>query len=343
MYLSCFFSNFKGLLLHEQHQAIYLSLGIKLGLLAIDDDNDSIDSTDSIWSYGVSHCLVFRAACHRWSHELTPDVRKAWEQWAQRLNRRKLPGEFKEIPMELLQHNNIERNKTNVLKTNVMMSMTWEWEGIVAMLKNCIRQKPKSLDSITTQQFGHEKVTLGTQSYRKVQMSYLLHLAIFGRDFANVYRSEVVHESRRRVLLHIPSQARMKELFTMEEYCTTKFEVDMNDIKFIHTCCGKVNISEGMNNNNNILGYILEEKNHKWKILLEDHCVVYVNKIIYNEEQKRYIFPQGTNNSTVITNYWPIRLAVKINGGGFKMTLNRVAYKKQQRGRYQLMLDDNTS
>ena len=132
--------------------------------------------------------------------------------------------------------------------------------------KNCIGQKPKSLDSITTQQFGHERVTLGNQSYCKIQMSYLLHLTIFGRDCANVYRSEVVHESRRRVLLHISSQARMKELFTIEEYCATDFEVDGNDVKFIHTCCGKSSISKG--DNNNILGYILEEtKHHKWKIL----------------------------------------------------------------------------
>ena len=187
VYLSRFFFDFKCLEPQEQHNIIYQSLGIKLGLLALGDD-DSIDSTDSIWSYGVSHRLVFRAACHRWSHELTADLRKAWEKRAQRLNRRKLPGELKEVPMELLQHDNNEKNEIDVLKTNVMMSLTSEWEGIVVMLKNCIRRKPKTLDSITTRQFGHEKVTLGTQSYREIQMSYLLHLTIFGRDFANVCR-----------------------------------------------------------------------------------------------------------------------------------------------------------
>ena len=109
-----------------------------------------------------------------------PDLRKAWEKRAQRLNRRKLPGELKEVPMELPQHDNNEKNETDVLKTNVMMSITSEWEGIVAVLKNCIRRKPKTLDSIATQQFGHEKVTLGTQSHREMQMSCLLHLTMFG-------------------------------------------------------------------------------------------------------------------------------------------------------------------
>ena len=116
----------------------------------------------------------------------------------------------------------------------------------------------------------------------------------------------------------MPSQARMKELFAMEEHCATEFEVDRNDIKFIHTCCGKVNVSKG-ENNNNILGHILEETtNHKWKILLEDNDVVHLNEVTHDEEQKRYIFPQVTNNSNVITNHWPILLAVKINGGGLK-------------------------
>ena len=61
------------------------------------------------------------------------------------------------------------------------------------------------------------------------------------------------------------------------------------------------------------------------------------------EEQKRCVFPQGTNNSNVITNHWPIQLEVKINGGGFQMTLNRVACKNQQHGHCQSMLDDDTS
>lgn len=56
VYLSCSFSDFKCLEPQEQHKVIYQSLGIKLGLLAL-GDNDSINLTDSIWyHHGVSHC-----------------------------------------------------------------------------------------------------------------------------------------------------------------------------------------------------------------------------------------------------------------------------------------------
>ena len=113
-----------------------------------------------------------------------------------------------------------------------------------------------------------------------MQMSYLSHLTTFRKNFTNVHRLEVVHESSRGVLLHMPLQARTKELFTIEEHCATEFEIGGNDIKFIHTCCGKVSVSKGDNNNNNKkLGCILEETtNHKWKILLEDHNAVHSNK-----------------------------------------------------------------
>ena len=81
----------------------------------------------------------------------------------------------------------------------------------------------------------------------------------------------------------------MKELFTMEEYCATEFEVDRNDIKFFHTCCGEVSVSKG-ENNNNILGYILKETtNHKWKILLEDHSVVYLIHMMRNKRDTSFL------------------------------------------------------
>ena len=89
------------------------------------------------------------------------------------------------------------------------------------------------------------------------------------------------------------------------------------------TCSGKVNIVIGKHN---ILGYILEDLNDRWKIHLANDEIIWLNKLHYDEETNKYEYvPVEDTKKKYITMYWPIRLLINQNGN-CKMTLNKVAF-----------------
>ena len=83
----------------------------------------------------------------------------------------------------------------------------------------------------------------------------------------------------------------MKALFTKEALDASEFKIIKNNIEYIQTCAGKVNIKY---KTKNIIGYILEKNKEKWKILLSNNQIIHTDSLKYNKDTKKYnIYPSG--------------------------------------------------
>ena len=109
-----------------------------------------------------------------------------WQKRATILNARKLPGKFVNIPI----------NIKDKLHNHVMDSLTYEWESLIKVLKNSITSAPKRILAIKKYKFGHELVTLHSQSYRDIKLSYILELTIFGQGYNNLLKKEIIKKKQ---------------------------------------------------------------------------------------------------------------------------------------------------
>ena len=143
VYFSRYFFDFNQLTLQQQQQHIFESSGTRVGAfrVQIDDDNSSIDSTNSIWKEKVSFHDIHRAACFNWRNNLSEEVKNAWVRRARKLNSRKLPGRFLQIPF------NVGREGCNTLENSVLDSISFEWDTVAGFFKNFLTRIPKTIIS----------------------------------------------------------------------------------------------------------------------------------------------------------------------------------------------------
>lgn len=189
-------------------------------------------------------------------------------------------------------------------------------------MKRCITKYPKASISCKVYSFGNEKVELNSQTFHTFNIPFLLQLCIFGKDYCKLTRNKLIRKTNRQVLIHISSQRRMCDLFTLEGQCAVEFNVHVDGIvMYRKTCGGKVNIKI---NNKNIIGYILDESNGRWKIQMASNKTIWLNRVGFNAEVTVY-YEYNTWNTTRITTYWPMRLLVNRNGN-CKLTLNRISF-----------------
>ena len=64
-------------------------------------------------------------------------------------------------------------------------------------MRNSITKPPRRTLASLTYKFGKEWVKLQSQSYRDIQMSYLLELTIFGQNKCNLKSNEVVYKTKK--------------------------------------------------------------------------------------------------------------------------------------------------
>ena len=176
VFLSRYFYNFYQLTIYKQQQQIHSSIGVRVGPFNI-DDGESVDFTNSTWKEKVSMHDVHRAACIPWKFDLPLASKNAWNRRTLLLNQRKLPGKFLRIP------NNINGNKKgDSLKSNILDSLSMEWDTVVAFFKSSITRQPREdFSSTAVYKFGPESVRIGTQTYRDFLFSYLLLISLFGK------------------------------------------------------------------------------------------------------------------------------------------------------------------
>ena len=99
-----------------------------------------------------------------------------WQKRATIINARNIHGKFVNIPI----------NIKNQLHNHVMDSLTYEWGSLIKVLKNSITCAPKRILAIKKYKFGHELVTLHSQSFWYIELSYILQLTIFGQGYNNL-------------------------------------------------------------------------------------------------------------------------------------------------------------
>ena len=246
-----------------------------------------------------------------------PFSREAWEKRAEKLNARKLPGWIIGLPKEVENLNAVKK------------SLSLEWELIVKTFKEAIQRVPtkNNSDKELSYRFAKETVKLQSQTYKTFCMTYLMRLYLFGEDYSKV-SNEVCYQSKNITLLHIASQKRMNEIFTVEKESATEIEFEKNGFEATRTCCGKVQIAD--RNGKKGVGFIMEERRNFWKIMMKETSqILNLKKVTYNADENKYEFNDFTDYlGNYITTYWPIRLSLA-NNGSCSMTLNRVSFEKQ--------------
>ena len=268
------------------------------------DDSDSIDSTDTPPNIKVWE--VMKLAFLRWK-DFPPHHIESWNQRAEWLNSRPLPGRFVNVPGVLRQEDTLE--------VNVCKLLTCDWYRMVKVFRNSVMRKPRRLQSSQTVYFGKEEVKVLSQTYRCMYVQIMLRWALFGINNSRLTKDELIYKSKRVLILHFASLSHLKEIFSLAGLCGMEFlNVSTNHL---HFCCGKVNVKR---NGRNILGYVLEESARLWTVQLRNNEIVKLRKTRYTNG--KYIYGE-----LGITCYWPVRFLLR-SSGDCKFTLNRVAVDK---------------
>ena len=323
VFISRFFFDFKKLSLAQKHLYLFKQDGLLQGMYTAIGDDESIDSTDSLLTDPISRVVIYRSACLEWKYHTSAQQKKAWTTRAKFLNNRKLPGKFMQVPWT---------GHTNSVEDRLLQSLSFEWNLVVKFFKNCITRDPRKAVRSMIYTFGKEKVHILSQTYREYTMSYLMETTIFGHNLCLLKKKEIISKTKNQALIHISNQKRMKLIFSKESLNATEHFVEKYDVSFTHTCCAKVNI---LYKGKNIIGYILDESRGKWKILLGNNKIIYKNIVKYNNSI--YGYEYESSGVYKINFYWPIRILLRCNGKGMRITLNRVAFIRKGHDKYELV------
>lgn len=287
-------------------------------------DESSVDSTNTLYTGKVGHRDALKIACHNWSTSLSAEIKEAWKKRANMLNLLPIHGNFEKVPAAI--GGRTDENANDELELNIVRSLSIEWHNTFKIFKQCIMREPKASLSYREYWFGHERVKFLSQSFRTFTIPLLLRLCIFGREYCHLKAHEVIRKTKRVALIHISSQERMEELFSLQGRCAIRFDVEVDRIVACErTCSGKVNMMIGKRSIN---GYILKEVHDRWQIQLENNKKLWMTKVKYDAENNRYEYavPHGNTNKKYMTMYWPIRMLINDNGH-CKMTLNKVSFE----------------
>ena len=280
-----------------------------------DDGDCSLDSTDTLYDQPIVWREIQKLCFQKW-RETTVRCKSAWARRADRLNRRKLPGLVVTLPVE-------------IDKIAIMQSLSMEWEGLVKIFKRSICTAPKSIDSILEYKFGSERVCIHSQSFKTFNLSLLLKLTLFGRDYAKVV-GEIRMKTKNTCLLHIASQSRMRDIFSLEKQSAAVFNTWRDGYGFIRTCCGKVTVLDAYGRKS--VGYVLEELGDIWRIKLrQTNETISMRKLVYNLAEGHYDTGRSIKDEVGrrIVSFWPIRILF-YNSGLCKMTINRVSWQERR-------------
>ena len=200
---------------------------------------------------------------------------------------------------------------TSSVSENIIEALSKEWVNLVRLFKGCILSRR---NDITTKSymFGNEKVVLYSQHHRNFFLNHLLKVSIFGSPlFSILSPHELVHRTKRQVVVHVLSHKRLENLFRFGGLSAVTFKKNgMN-----HMGCGKVNLMRG---GRNMIGYIVHEEGNDLKIRIEgeENNVITLRRPEYNAGEGKYNYLTGsqTSESYVISQVWPVRF--KINNSG---------------------------
>ena len=148
-------------------------------------------------------------------------------------------------------------------------------------------RSPKSKMCSKTVWFGHEHVLILSQTFRRLFINSLIVVIFLGDNYSKMEEGERVYKTKRVTILHLSCLTRMKEIFMVADLCAVSIlNISSNNT---HTCCGKVNtIKDGKN----LIGYILDEVDNKWCVMLANNKMVQLNKVVNCHDIKKYMYPK---------------------------------------------------
>ena len=137
------------------------------------------------------------------------------------------------------------------------------------------------------------------------------------------------------MVAHISSSKRMEYLFRVKDVCCSTFT--LHGVEH-YRACGKVVLSYG---GKEIIGYITDEDEHKWTIILQNNEVIVMNRVravvMKKGSEKRfqkYDYETVTKRdygTPVIVHYWPIMVRVDLNSMQNMMYMfNRLVMKNNK-------------
>ena len=128
-------------------------------------------------------------------------------------------------------------NDALALRDNVCAALTAEFTNLRRFFRGAVCNPNRSEGGFSFSEyvFGGEVVEIGIQSYRKFWISRLLMNVLFGKDL-DVFADgiEVISRTKKRVVVHICSQSRMAEIFTLAGWCAVEHDGDVG----VRTCGG---------------------------------------------------------------------------------------------------------
>ena len=105
-------------------------------------------------------------------------------------------------------------------------------------------------------------------------MLLLMMNTLFGFEFSNLHREEIISCTKHVVLLHISTQSRIKELLTVNNMCAVEGENRVRD-DILHSCCGKVSVRNSRTRQS-VIGYILEKEDNKWRVKMKNNTEILI-------------------------------------------------------------------
>ena len=214
-----------------------------------------------------------------------------------------------------------------------MRALTTDWIRFVKMFRLSIIRNTSRSQSLATYNFLNDRVTIGTQSYRRCMISALLLEVIFGTSFSspNIQES-IVYRSKNCIYMYINSYMSIKKVLDINNLSPINFQKK----KLQYICCGKFNL---VKHKNNITGYVLDEDKHEFKVLLRNDMCVKVKKqkivSLVGQNQKiksvHYVYEHilsSMEDQYVVTEFWPIRIKIMKNAmNNMVYVLNKVVLK----------------
>ena len=199
---------------------------------------------------------------HETRAELAVAIKDSWQRCVDILNRRPNPGKFTRIL----------DNMVGNFEALTLQYLTNEWKSIVGKILVSIKRDPRRTVSAAEYRFCHEKVQMLSHAFRVVSMSFIMMNTLFGIEFSNLRREEIIRSTKHVVLLHISTQSRIKELLTVNTLCAVQGKNRVRD-DILHSYCGKVSVT---NNRTRIsmIGYILDKENDKWKVRMTNNIEI---------------------------------------------------------------------
>ena len=301
------------------------------------DDASSISTTLSVAMINSDNIIMNQGYHHTvlaniWNN-LDASNQSFWNERAKLLNQQPLVGHFVEVPRALLDNNQLSTCK-------VLKGLSLDWHRFVKGARSGLLKDPSSKQSSKTYKFISENITVGLQSYRKLSVSTTLVNTIFGENFEDVH-DHIVYRSKNRIFMYFASYKVLKDIFKINNLSAVEYVKKKNT----YLCCGKVNIQY---NKQNILGYVLDENQNYFKVLMADNMGIKVRKplLVSNvREDGKTIsvnYDYGDINEIppdtyAITYFWPTRIKVYQNAvENVHILMNKVVLNEQNEVQVQL-------